>query len=232
MLKKVVDLYNKIRMMGDYQVLFCEWLRVKLPLLTRSQTVVIKKQSLMKEFLSRIHKVENEIIEEYLSFWKEYSVAKNTIVTWEGSTERYMYFVLSGIQKSYYPKGNKEHIIAFTYPPSFSGIPESFLTQTPSRYFLKTITESKFLRISFKKHQELMLKHRSIETLFRKATELLLIDTLNRYYELMAFDIETRFRNFTKRSPHLLQMVSQKDLASYLRIDQTNFSKLMGKVKI
>jgi CRP-like cAMP-binding protein len=153
-------------------------------------------------------------------------------MTWQGDTERYMYFVLEGIQKSYYAKGNKEHIIAFTYSPSFSGIPESFLNQSPSKYFLTTITDSKFLRISFEQHQELMAKHRSIETLFRKATEFLLIDILNRYYELMAFDIETRFINFTTRSPHLLQMISQKDLASYLRIDPTNFSKLLGKVKI
>jgi len=186
----------------------------------------------MKEFLSKIHTVENNILEEYLSHWAEYSVKKNTIMTWKGNTERYMYFVLDGIQKSYYLNKNKEHIIAFTYCPSFSGIPESFLNQTSSNYFLTTITESKFLRISFEKHQELMLKHRSIETLFRKATEFLLIDVLNRYYELMAFDIETRFRNFTTRSPHLLQMVSQKDLASYLRIDPSNFSKLLGTVKI
>ena len=76
-----------------------------------------------------------------------------------------------------------------------------------------------------------MRQNRSIETLFRKATELLLIDTLNRYYELMAFDIETRFLNFMNRSPHLLNMISQKDLASYLRINQTNFSKLKRNVK-
>ena len=186
----------------------------------------------MKEFLSKIHAVEDIILEEYLSYWTEYSVPKNTIMTFEGDTERYMYFVLKGIQKSYYLNENKEHIIAFTYSPSFSGIPESFLNQSPSNYFLTTITHSKFLRISFKKHQDLMSKHRSIETLFRKATEFLLIDTLNRYYELMAFDIETRYRNFTTRSPHLLQMVSQKDIASYLRIDPTNFSKLLGTVKI
>lgn len=186
----------------------------------------------MKEFLSKIHSVEDAILEEYLSFWTEYSVPKKTIMTCKGDTERYMYFVLDGIQKSYYLNEDKEHIIAFTYSPSFSGIPESFLNQSPSNYFLTTITDSKFLRISFKKHQELMSKHRSIETLFRKATEFLLIDTLNRYYELMAFDIETRFRKFTTRSPHLLQMVSQKDIASYLRIDPTNFSKLLGTVKI
>jgi CRP-like cAMP-binding protein len=186
----------------------------------------------MKELLSKIHTVEDAILEEYISFWTECAVPKNTIMTCEGETERYMYYVLEGIQKSFYINENKEHIIAFTYSPSFSGIPESFLNQSPSKYYLTTITASKFLRISYKKHQELMAKHRSIETLFRKATEILLIDILNRYYELMAYDIETRFRNFTTRSPHLLQMVSQKDLASYLRIDPTNFSKLLGTVKI
>ncbi len=186
----------------------------------------------MKIFLSQIHPIEDDVIDEYLSHWEEYALPKNTIMTAQGKTERYMYFVLEGVQKSYYLNNGKEHIIAFSYPPSFSGIPESFLSQTPSKYFLTTLTDSKFLRISFDKHQELMELHRPIETLFRKATELLLIGTLNRYYELMAFDIETRFTNFVKRSPHLLNMISQKDLSSYLRIDSSNFSKLISKVKI
>ena len=186
----------------------------------------------MKEFLSKIHGVEDEILTEYISHWTEYTVPKQTIMTYKGDVERYMYFVLEGIQKSYHLHNDKAHVIAFTYPPSFSGIPESFLNQSASRYFLTTITDSCFLRLSFEQHQALMQKHRSIETLFRKAAEMLLIDTLNRYYELMALDIESRFRNFTSRSPHLLQMVSQKDLASYLRIDPTNFSKLMGTIKI
>lgn len=187
---------------------------------------------IMKDFFSKIYPVESDIMEKYISHWKEYSVPKKTIMTWEGDTERYMYFVLEGIQKSYYINEDKEHIITFSYTPSLSGIPESFLNQSPSKYFLTTITDSKFLRISFEKHQELMFKHRSIERLFRIATEQLLIQTLNRYYELMAFDIETRFRNFTSRSPHLLNLISQKDLASYLRIDSSNFSKLLRKIKI
>ncbi len=186
----------------------------------------------MKDFLSKIHHVEEKILEEYISQWTEFEIPKNTIMTWEGDTERYMYFVLEGIQKSYYSNESKEHIIAFTYRPSFTGIPESFLLQVPSKYFLCTLSDSKFLRISYEVHNSMMQKHRSIETLFRKATEKLLADTLQRYYELMSMDIETRFKNFLDRSPHLLQMVSQKDIASYLRMDSSNFSKLLGTVKI
>ncbi len=192
----------------------------------------MESNEIVKEYLNKIYRVDDEILQDYLLKWTEFKVPKKTIITWEGETERFMYFVIEGIQKSYHNNNGKEHIIAFTYAPSFSGIPESFLTQTPSRYFLESITDSKFLRISYDDHQHLMAKHRPIETLFRKATEWVLADILNRYHELMAYDIETRFKNFTSRSPHLLQMVSHKDLASYLRINATNFSKLLGKIKI
>lgn len=187
---------------------------------------------MMKSFLSQIHPVEEEILDKYISHWKPYSLPKKTLMTSPGETERYMYFVIKGIQKSYYLNEDKQHIIAFAYAPSFSGIPESFFTQTPSRYFLETITDCEFVRISYKKHQALMQEYRPIETLFRKATEFFLVGTLQRHHELMAFSMEERFTAFVRRSPHLLQMISQKDLASYLRIDASNFSKLMGKVKI
>ena len=77
-----------------------------------------------------------------------------------------------------------------------------------------------------------MEEYREIETLFRKTTEFFLMGVIQRQHELMAFDIKTRFKTFVSRSPHLLNMVSQKDLASYLRIDSTNFSKLMNSVRI
>lgn len=186
----------------------------------------------MKQFLNAIHQVDDGIMDDYLAQWKEYVAPRKTILTAAGETERFMYFVSEGIQKSYYLHDGKAHVIAFTYPPSFSGIPDSFLTQTPSKYFLETVTASKFLRISFDKHQELMKQHREIETLFRKAAEQLLAGMIQRHYELMAYTIEKRFKTFVDRSPHLLNSISQKDLASYLRIDATNFSKLLSTVRI
>ena len=193
-----------------------------------NQTTIVE----MKAFLSSIHSVDDNILEEYITHWKPYSLPKRTIMTAPGETERFLYYVIEGIQKSYYLNEDKQHIIAFAYAPSFSGIPESFFTQTPSRYFLETITNSQFLRLSFEKHQQLMAEYREIETLFRKATERFLMGVIERQHELMAFDMETRFKTFVKRSSHLLNMVSQKDLASYLRMDSTNFSKLMNSIRI
>ncbi len=186
----------------------------------------------MKAFLSAIHPVEDTILDTYIEHWTPYSLPKKTIMTAPGEMERYWYFVVEGIQKAYYITEDKQHVMAFTYAPSFTGIPESFFAQKPAEYFLETITDSKFVRISHEKHQQLMQKYRPIETLFRIATESLLIGLLERYYQLMAYDIETRFKAFVKRSPHLLQTISQKDLASYLRMDATNFSKLINSIRI
>ncbi|WP_103867246.1 Crp/Fnr family transcriptional regulator [Aquimarina sp. I32.4] len=186
----------------------------------------------MKSFLSKIHKIDDQMLDTYISYWTPYKVPKKTTLTSPGQTERYIYFVLEGIQKSYYLNESKEHITFFAYAPSFSGVLESFFTQTPSRYYLETITDSAFLRIPYEKHEQLMQDYREIETLFRKATEQFLAGVIQRHHELMAFDIETRFKTFAKRSPHLFNMISQNDLASYLRIDSTNFSKLINKVHI
>ena len=77
-----------------------------------------------------------------------------------------------------------------------------------------------------------MAEHREIETLFRKITEFFLKGVIQRQHEIMALSMEERFRIFMDRSAHLLQSIPQKDIASYLNIDPTNFSKLINKIRI
>lgn len=182
--------------------------------------------------MSDIHQVEDNILDDYISLWKEYSAPKRHIMTAPGQTEKYCYYVKEGIQKSYSMVNDKQHIIAFAYAPSLSGVPDSFFTQTPSKFFLETITASQFLRISYQAHDKFMQENREIETLFRKALELFLVGEIQRHHELLAHGMEKRFTDFVKRSPHLLQLIPQKDLASYLKIDSTNFSKLINSIRI
>ncbi|MEL7006476.1 MAG: Crp/Fnr family transcriptional regulator, partial [Bacteroidota bacterium] len=172
------------------------------------------------------------ILKEYTSRWQAFSCGRKELISTPEKMEKYLYYVVEGVQKSYYLSGHKQHVIFFAYAPSFSGVVESFLTQTPSKYFLESVTESHFLRISYHHHQEMIAKYRSLETLFRVATESFLLGVIGRHHELMAFDMEKRFRTFLQRSPHLLNLVPHKDLASYLRIDSTNFSKLINSVPI
>mgnify|MGYP000232877725 CR=1 FL=1 len=187
---------------------------------------------ILKSYLKGIHDVNDTVLDNYISLWKEYNVSKKQIMKVPGQIEKHFYFVNSGTQKSYYLYKEKKHIIAFAYSSSFSGIPESFLTQTPSRYYLETISKSSFLRISYENHQKFMAEHREIETLYRKITETFLNGVIQRQHEIMALTMEDRFKVFVDRSAHLLQTIPQKDIASYLNIDPTNFSKLINRIRI
>ena len=186
----------------------------------------------LQSFLTAIHPVSEQVLLDYAAAWKPFTASRKTVITAAGDTERYMYFVLEGLQKGYYLVEDKMHVVAFTYPPSFSGIPESFLRQQPSNAWFETITESRFLRISYEAHQAMLAQHRELETLFRIGAELFIVGFMERYFQLMAFPMRERFTAFMQRSPHLLNMVPHKDLASYLRIDATNFSKLLAEIRI
>jgi hypothetical protein len=48
----------------------------------------------------------------------------------------------------------------------------------------------------------------------------------------MAYTIEERFASFLKRNPALINLVPHKYLASYLRIDPSNFSRLLNQYHI
>lgn len=183
-------------------------------------------------YLERFYPIPRESASRLYDRMSEVTYDKSEIITWPGDTERYLYFVLEGVQRSYYVKDDKEHIIAFTYPPSFSGIPESFFTRQPSKFCLSCITVSRLLRLPRATLDKLMDEDREIERLMRITTEYFLAGLVQRYHEQMSLSMEERFHTFMERSAHLLQKVPQKYIASYLNMDPTNLSKLLGKHKI
>jgi CRP-like cAMP-binding protein len=156
---------------------------------------------------------------------------KGEFITVPGQIQRELYFVKSGVQMSHFDTDNKTHVIAFTYPPNPCAIPESFSFQTPSKYFLTCLTDSEMDYITFEELQKLFDQSQQIERLFRRMTEAVLVGMINRHIELHSMTIEERYKTFFKRSPHLLQLVPHKYIASYLGIDPTNFSKLINSVK-
>lgn len=187
----------------------------------------------LKDFVQQIHPLTEDELTAFCHNWQSLTVKRKTILTAAGETERYLYFVNEGIQRAFYlGDDNKEATIVFTYPPSFSGVADSFLTQTPSLYFLETITASSLLRISYEQVQQLQQHYPGVQQLIFKATTFALKGALQRHIELQCFSNEEKFRTLLKRSPHILNLIPHKYLASYLGMDATNFSKLINTVTI
>jgi len=187
----------------------------------------------LQKFIGHIHPLKGEEWNAFAAVWQPFSCKRKTVLTAAGETERHLYFVLDGIQRSFYlGKNNEEATIVFTYPYSFSGVADSFLTQTPSLYFFETLATSKFLKTNYQQIAELMDSFPNIQRLILKTTALALKGVLQRQVEQQCFSAEEKFRQLLARSPHVLNLIPHKYLASYLGIDAATFSRLLGTVRI
>lgn len=191
------------------------------------------EDQILLNFVKQLHPLTDEEANAFISGWKPLTVKRKTILTAAGERERYLYFVLEGVQRAFYlTSDNREATIVFTYPPSFSGVADSLLTNTPSEYFMETLTASRFLRITAEEMLRLMKTYPNIRQMVLNTTALALKGVLYRQIELQCFTNEEKFRALLKRSPHILNLVPHKYIASYLGMDATNFSKLLGTVRI
>lgn len=189
--------------------------------------------TLLRKQIFALHPLSEEEWADFSSIWQPVQYKRKTILTTAGETERYLYFVTEGVQRAFYiDDHHPEATVVFSYAPSFSGIVDSFLTQQPSRYFLETLTTSKMLRTSYQQVQQLMDKHHNIERWVRLSVSWVMMGLLERQIELLSYSAEEKFRILLKRSPHVLQLIPHKYLASYMGIDPSTFSKLMASVRI
>lgn len=183
-------------------------------------------------FLRSLSPLPDPVCESLKSRVKPLRYKRGEYIVTPGQVQRNLLFVKTGVQVSYVETDQRQHVVAFTYPPGPCAIPDSFQQQIPSRHYLQCVSDSEFDSLSFDNLQELFDESRELERLFRKMTEAILAGVIARHLELQTLTIEERFRSFMQRSPHLLQLVPHKLIASYLDISTTNFSKLYNSVKI
>src|SRR5687767_6928613 len=100
---------------------------------------------------------------DFMSIWSEYTVKRKEIITTAGEVEKYLYFVVDGVQRIIYQDNqNRESTVVFTYTPNFGGSVDSFFLQKPSSYSYESLTPSIFLRASFQSIDACMQKHHCV----------------------------------------------------------------------
>jgi CRP-like cAMP-binding protein len=187
----------------------------------------------LKQLLDQSQPLAEDDWLAFSAIWSPFTAKRKEIITGAGEKEKYLYFVVEGVQRVYYfDEQNREATIVFTYAPSFGGVLDALMLQQPSRYYYETLTASSFLRAPFSDLQELMAARPGIEVMVRNGITQALSGVFQRLVELQCFSSEEKFKALLQRSPHILQLVPHKYLANYLGIDATNFSKHINKIRI
>ncbi|MET3125176.1 CRP-like cAMP-binding protein [Arcicella rosea] len=188
---------------------------------------------LLQQTVNHIHPLSEEDFEAFYALFKPYTAKRKEVLTQAGSVEKYLYFVLEGLQRLYYlDEYHREATLVFSYQANFGGVLDSMMNQKPSKYYYETLSPSIFLRASYSQIEELLTNKPSIEVLLRKGLTGAFSGILERLVELQCFSSEEKFQQLLRRSPHILQIVPHKYLANYIGIDPSNFSKLINSIKI
>lgn len=187
----------------------------------------------LKDFVEAVVPLSEADWLAFAALWKPLAARRKTLLTAPGEPERYLYFVLEGVQRVYYQdERGREATLVFTYAPSFGGVLDAMLQQRPSGYCYETLTQSRLMRASYAELLQLKAGSTAISELIYRLLSSTIGGLLARMAELQCFSAEERFSALLSRSPHILQHVPHKYLASYLGIDATNFSKFINKVHI
>lgn len=154
-----------------------------------------------------------------------------TILLKEGAVCTHSFFVLKGILRSYtIDENGVEHAVSFACPGWWIADMYSFLSQRPGHLYIETNEASEVLLLSKENQEKLYHDVPKTERFFRILIENSLVANQERLIDNMTFTAEARYDKFSKKYPELLQLLPQKQIASYLGVTPEFFSKMKSRL--
>jgi CRP-like cAMP-binding protein len=179
----------------------------------------------VRQAIERYVQLSDEEWTKVLGPWQERTFPKGAIITATGQVERWFSIVKEGVQRIYFEHDGNEACVGFAYGNSWSGVFDSFVSQSPSRFVLQAITLSVLFSIAYEDLQELYRQVPKMERFGRLMLEEVVVARATREVEQLTLTAQQRYDRLVGRSPHLLQLVPQKDIASYLGMSPETFSR-------
>jgi CRP-like cAMP-binding protein len=143
-----------------------------------------------------------------------------------GETEKYLNLIVKGVVRKYFLKGREEKVTYIAKENHLINSISSFLSDSPSIYFVETIEPSTVISITKENLEKLYNSRPDIERLGRLVLTALYTQKEKLEYDQMRLSVRERFIQFMHNNADLLQRVPQKYLASYLNIKPETFSRL------
>lgn len=107
----------------------------------------------------------------------------------------------------------------------------AFIKREPSKFSIQALEETKLLTLSYDSYINLLESNICWQVAARKLTELIFMLKETREAELLLLDANSRYQNFIKDYPSLVNRIPQYYIASYLRIAPESLSRIRAKFK-
>lgn len=180
-------------------------------------------------FLTSIHPISPKTIEFLSGTLKVKTLPKNTIMLKEGQICDSIYFIESGLVRSYYFKDDTEISSWFMKEGDVIISVESFYSQSPSKEYIQTLENTTVFGISYQDLSFLYHNYPEFNFIGRVLTEKYYRKSEERLHNMRKQKGISRYEFFRDNEPDLVQRVQSRYIASYLGLNMETLSRLKRK---
>lgn len=189
-----------------------------------------EKEQLLKYFeqFGTISQGEKEV------FLKAFSTSQfmpKQKILFTGDTCQTVHYIVSGLTRyAYIDDSGNDITTTFRHEGEFITNYESFLKESPSKFFIECLEPTTTLKVDRLGLQRIYDETNIGNTIGRKIAEALYLESqerLNAFYDKSA---EERFNEFMKTQGSLLNRIPQNHLASYIGIKPQSLSRIKKRL--
>jgi len=156
--------------------------------------------------------------------------AKTQIVK-EGCVAKNIYFIESGLVRTYHLHAGKEINTYFACDHQFISTFSSFINQSPSFETLETIQDSVVYELSYQFLNQMYKESRKFEKLGRILAEKNYLCVLDRTYTMQTKTAKEKYLDFIQNyDEKILRNVPQYQIASFLGIEPESLSRIRKEI--
>lgn len=186
-------------------------------------------QKLIDHIQSKISLTPNEIKLIKTYFVSEKKPAQTQLLK-AGDTERYIYFLETGIVKGYQNIDGKIVIQHLVETSDFFTSLDSFMSETPSLDYFETVTDCNLIKISKPDFERLQKETNFAVILANEITKAHLSCKSERVKDFQILTAKERYLKFINQHPELALNVSVDNIASYLGMEPQSLSRIRKQI--
>lgn len=186
----------------------------------------------MDSFFTAISKFSNLSAEskQALSLClKRQNLPKGYILVKQDTISNYIYFIESGLTRTYYLKDGKEITDWISEENSFASSIISFITRNPDRRTIELLEPSVLYSLHHDDAENLCREHHDIEHLFRNLVSIGLVELQQKFDDLHFSSALKRYQRLMETHPSFILRVPLSMIASFLGITQETLSRVRAQ---